>query len=326
MRKVIQMKKTNSVVDAIMNSRELSLLIVLIAGSAVMGVSSQHFLKFSNMNSILLGLTVEGVMVIGMSLLLISGGLDLSVGSTMCLTGVVTGLSLTAGIPIPLSILIGLIVAATIGLINGVLIAKLNLNPFITTLGMSIAVRGFLLIISDGKSVLNLPEAFNVIGRGKLFGIQYPVYVMIILLVIMDYMIRKNKYFRQSYYVGGNEKAAKMNGINVMKVKLVNYMVIATLSGVVGILITARFGSASVTIGQNSALNVITAAIIGGASLNGGKGTVLGAFMGAMFLQVLSSSLNLLGVDINYQSFITGVILIVAIIMDVVNTKKAKLA
>lgn len=320
------MNNKNSVIDKIVNSRELSLLIVLIAGSAVMGVSSQHFLKFSNMNSILLGLTVEGVMVIGMSLLLISGGLDLSVGSTMCLTGVVTGLCLTAGLPIPLAILAGLMVAASIGFINGILIAKLNLNPFITTLGMSIAVRGFLLIISDGKSVLNLPDAFNVIGRGKLLGIQYPVYVMIVLLIVMDYMIRKNKYFRQSYYVGGNEKAAKMNGINVTKVKLVNYMVIAILSGVVGILITARFGSASVTIGQNSALNVITAAIIGGASLNGGKGTVLGAFMGAMFLQVLSSSLNLLGVDINYQSFITGVILIIAIIMDVVNTRKAKLA
>lgn len=320
------MNNKNSVIDKIVNSRELSLLIVLIAGSAVMGVSSQHFLKFSNMNSILLGLTVEGVMVIGMSLLLISGGLDLSVGSTMCLTGVVTGLCLTAGLPIPLAILAGLMVAASIGFINGILIAKLNLNPFITTLGMSIAVRGFLLIISDGKSVLNLPDAFNVIGRGKLLGIQYPVYVMIVLLIVMDYMIRKNKYFRQSYYVGGNEKAAKMNGINVTKVKLVNYMVIAILSGVVGILITARFGSASVTIGQNSALNVITAAIIGGASLNGGKGTVLGAFMGAMFLQVLSSSLNLLGVDINYQSFITGVILIIAIIMDVVNTRKARLA
>lgn len=320
------MKKKNRLVDIVLGNRELSLLLILIIGSAIMGVSSEHFLKFANINSILLGLTVEGVIVIGMSLLLISGGLDLSVGSTMCLTGVVTGLCLNASIPIPVAIVIGLTVAVFIGFINGFLIAWLNLNPFITTLGMSIAVRGFLLIISDGKSVLNLPDAYNVIGRGKLFGIQYPVYVMIILVLVMDYVIKKNKYFRQSYYVGGNENAAKLNGINVKKVKMFNYMLIGLLSGIVGVMITARFGSASVTIGQNTALNVITAAIIGGASLNGGRGTVLGAFMGAMFLQVLSSSLNLLGVDINYQSFITGLILIFAIIMDVVNARNAKRA
>ncbi len=296
------MKKVNKLIKIILGSRELSLIIVLILGSIIMGISSQHFLKFANLTSILLGLTVEGVMVIGMSLLLISGGLDLSIGSTMTLTGVVTGLCMSQSIPISLSIIIGLGVALLVGLINGVLIARISLNPFITTLGMSIAVRGFLLIISDGKAVLNLPDAFNVIGRGKLFGIQYPIYVMILLVIVMDYVIKKNKYFRQSYYVGGNEKAAKLNGINVMKVKLLNYMLMALLAGVVGIMITARFGSASVTIGQNTALNVITAAIIGGASLNGGKGTVFGAFLGAMFLQVLSSSLNLLGVDINYQA------------------------
>lgn len=318
--------KNNKLMDKILGSRELSLVIVLIVGSVVMGLVSPHYLKFANLNSIMLGLTVEGVMVIGMSLLLISGGLDLSVGSTMCMTGVVAGLCLTNGIPIPIAILIALFVAVLIGFANGLLIAQLNLNPFITTLGMSIAIRGLLLIISDGKSVLNLPDAFNIIGRGKFLGIQYPVYVMIILVIVMDYVIKKNRYFRQSYYVGGNEKAAKLNGINVKKVKMANYMITALLAGIVGIMITARFGSASVTIGQNTALNVITAAIIGGASLNGGKGTILGAFMGAMFLQVLSSSLNLLGVDINYQSFITGAILIFAIIMDVVNDKNMKKA
>lgn len=318
------MEKRINVLDKVLRNRELSLIVVLVIASALMGLVSPHFLKFANLNSILLGLTVEGIMVIGMAVLLVSGGLDLSIGSTMCLTGVVTGLSLSAGVPIPLAIVIGLATAVGIGLINGLFIAKLNLNPFITTLGMSIAVRGLLLIISDGKAVLNLPEAFNMIGRGKFLGIQYPVYVMVILVLVMDYIVRKNRYLRQSYYVGGNEKAAKLNGINVSRVKLFNYTLVALLAGIVGVMITARFGSASVTIGQNTALNVITAAIIGGASLNGGKGTVMGAFLGALFLQVLSSSLNLLGVDINYQSFITGAILIIAIVMDVINERNAK--
>lgn len=313
--------KNNKVVSHIIGNREFSLILILIISTLGMGIVSPYFLKFANLNSILLGLTVEGIMVIGMAILLISGGLDLSIGSTMCLTGVITGLCISANIPIFISMCIGLLFAIGVGFINGFLIAKLNLNPFITTLGMSITVRGILLIISNGKSVLNLPDAYNIIGRGKLFSIQNPIYVMIILVIIMDQVIKKNPYFRQSYYVGGNEKAAKLNGINVKKVKLVNYMITAALSGIVGIMITARFGSASVTIGQNTALNVITAAIIGGASLNGGKGTVFGAFLGAVFLQVLSSSLNLLGVDINYQSLITGLILIGAIIMDVLNEK-----
>lgn len=306
---------------ALLGNRELMLVAILGVMMAVMGIFTDYFWTFANFNSILLGLTVEGIIVIGMALLLIAGGLDLSVGSTMCITGVVTGLSLSAGMGIALSIIAGLGTAIVVGLLNGLLIARLNLNPFITTLGMSISVRGLLLIISDGKSVLNLPDAFNVIGRGKFLGVQYPVYVMIILVVILDWFVRNNRYFRQSYYVGGNEKAARLNGINVKMVKMVNYILVAVLAGVVGVMITARFGSASVTIGQNTALNVLTAAIIGGASLNGGKGTVLGAFLGAVFLQVLSSSLNLLGVDINFQSFITGTILIAAIIMDVFSEK-----
>lgn len=315
------MEKINAVLGKIFRNREFSLVAVLIVMALIMGLSTNYFFKFANLNSILLGLTVEGIIVIGMVILLIAGGLDLSVGSTMCMTGVVVGLCLQGGIPIVLSIIVALAVAVSIGLINGLLIAKLNLNPFITTLGMSIAIRGLLLIISDGKSVLNLPETFNIIGRGKLFGIQYPVYVMIVLIIIMDYILRRNRYFRQSYYVGGNEKAARLNGINVERVKIINYVLSALCAGVVGIMLTARFGSASVTVGQNTALIVITASIIGGASLNGGKGTIAGAFLGALFLQVLSSSLNLLGVDINYQSFITGLILIIAIIMDVVNER-----
>ncbi len=312
----------NLVIGKILKNREYSLITVLIIISLLMGIFTNYFFKFANLNSILLGLTVEGIIVIGMVILLISGGLDLSVGSTMCMTGVVVGLSLQSGMPIPIAIIVSLMTAIVIGMINGMLIAKLNLNPFITTLGMSIAVRGLLLIISDGKSVLNLPDAFNIIGRGKLFGIQYPVYVMIVLIIIMDFIIRRNRYFRQSYYVGGNEKAARLNGINVEKVKIVNYTLSALCAGIVGVMLTARFGSASVTVGQNTALIVITASIIGGASLNGGKGTIIGAFLGALFLQVLSSSLNLLGVDINYQSFITGLILIIAIVMDVVNERQ----
>lgn len=316
------MKQYKKTLNHILLNRELILVLLLICISVFMSISSEFYFSFANFNSMFLGLTIEGVMVIGMVILLISGEMDLSVGSTMAFTGVMTGLSLNMGIPVMFSILIGVLSAMVIGGINGILISKLKLNSFITTLGMSIAVRGLMLIVANGKAVLNLPDTFNMLGRGKLLGIQYPIYLMILLVILFDFLVRNNRYFRQSYYVGGNEKTAQLNGIDVKKIKFVNYIIMAVIAGLVGILLTARFGSASVTVGNNTALNVITAAIIGGASLNGGKGTVVGAFLGATFLQVLSSSLNLLGVNIYWQSFVTGTILILAIVMDVLNNIK----
>ncbi len=269
-----------------------------------------------------MALSVEAIIAIGMVMLLISGGLDLSVGSTLAFTGVVAGLALTAGMAAPLAILVGLLAALSVGLANGLLVAKMKINPFITTLGMMIMVRGLLLVLADGRAVLNLPNSFTVIGQGRLFGLQYPIYVMIALVIIGDIVMRNLRYFRQNYYIGGNEKAARLTGINVDLVKIGNYCLVALLAGIAGLLLTARFGSASVTVGSGIELRVITATIIGGASLNGGEGSVFGAFLGAMFMAVLANALNLLGVDVYWQNLITGLILISAVLIDVVNERR----
>ncbi len=302
--------------------REFSLGIVLLVFGVVMAIASPVFLTKENIEAILLALSVEGTIAVGMVILLISGGLDLSVGSTLGLTGVVTGLALTAGLPAFPAILCGLLSALAVGVVNGLLVAKMKINPFITTLGMSIAVRGLLLVIAQGRAVLNLPEAFTVIGQGRLFGIQYPIYVMLALVIVGDVLMRNTRFFRQNYYIGGNEKAARLSGINVDVVKIVNYCIVAALAGVAGLLITARFGSASVTVGNGTELRVITATIIGGASLSGGEGSVFGAFLGALFMGVLANALNLLGVDVYWQNLVTGLILITAVVIDVINEKR----
>ena len=315
-------RKAGGLFREIILFKEIILILVLIVVGITMSIVSPYFFTRLNIEAIFVGLSVEGIIVIGMAILLISGGFDLSVGSTLAFTGVVTGLSLAAGIPVIFSILLGLLAAVSIGIINGMLIAKLNLNPLITTLGMMMAVRGFTLILSKGRAVLNLPESFKVIGRGTLFGVQYPVYLLIGLVIVGDILLRNIRFFRQSYYVGGNELAAKMNGINVVRVKIFNYCLVAMLAGLAGILITARFGSASVTVGQGMELKIIAAAIIGGSSLKGGVGTVLGAFLGALFMQIISTSLNILGVDIYYQYAVTGIILIIAILADELRERK----
>jgi ribose transport system permease protein len=318
----VQSGKFFRVIKALTAFRESVLVFVLLVFGIFMTMASPVFLTWPNIEAILLALSVEATIAVGMVILLISGGLDLSVGSTLAFAGVVTGLALTADIPVPLSIFLGLLAALGVGLVNGLLVAKLKINPFITTLGMLITVRGLLLVIAKGRAVLNLPEAFTVIGQGRLFSIQYPIYIVLSLVIIGDILMRNSRFFRQSYYIGGNEKAARLSGVNVDFVKIFNYCLVAVLAGVAGLLLTARFGSSSVTVGSGIELRVITATIIGGASLNGGEGSVLGAFLGALFMGVLANALNLMGVDVYWQNLVTGLILIIAVVFDVINERR----
>jgi ribose transport system permease protein len=302
--------------------RESALVLVLLVAGMIMSVVSPVFLSVANLEAILIALSMEGTIAIGMSILLISGGFDLSVGSTLAFTGVVTGLALNAGVPAAPAILLGLLAALMVGLANGLLVARMGINSFITTLGMAMGVRGLLLVIAHGRAVLNLPASFTVIGQGRLFGVQYPIFVMLGLVIIGEILVRNSRFFRQSYYIGGNERAARLSGINVAFVKIFNYCLVAVLAGVAGLLITARFGSSSVTIGSGEELRVITAAIIGGSSLSGGEGSVLGAFLGALFMGFLANALNLLGVDVYWQNLVTGALLILAVVVDVLNERR----
>jgi ribose transport system permease protein len=280
------------------------------------------FLTWPNLEAILLGLSVEGPIVVGMSILLVSGGLDLSVGSTLAFTGVVCGLALVGGVPTVVAIPLSLVAALGVGLANGLLIAKMKMNPFIITLGMLITIRGLLLVIARGRAVLNLPDSFTVVGQGRFLGIQYPIFVVVILAVVGDLLLRNTRFFRQNYYIGGKEQAARLSGIKVDFIKIFNYCLIAVISGISGLMITARFGSSSLTVGSGIELRVLTAAIIGGASFNGGEGTVLGALLGALFMGILANSLNLLGVDVYWQNLVTGLMLILAVVFDTINESR----
>ncbi len=302
----------------LLQMRESVLILLIIVATVVMGIVNSSFLSEGNIKAIFLGLSVEALVACGMAVLLVSGGLDLSIGSTTALAGVVACMALNAGIGVFPSIVIGLLIGALVGLVNGFIITKWEISPFIVTLGMMSIVRGFVLILAQGVSIIDLPAAFTEIGQGSILGIQYPIIITVVAVVAFDILLRKSKFFRQNYYIGGNEKAAILTGMRVNLVKMTNYIILGALAALAGVTMAARFGNASVNIGVGLEMKVITACVIGGASLSGGEGTVVGAFLGSLLMAMITSALNILSVDVYWQNVFTGAILIFAVVLDTV--------
>ncbi len=306
----------------ITDQREFMIAYIILLGVIAMAYAVPEFLARQNVSAIMLALADQSIIAVGMTLLLVSGGFDLSVGSTMALAGCTTAIWLTLGLPVPLAIGLGLAVGALVGFINGLVIAEVGINPFITTLGMMSLARGLLMVVSDGKNISGLPASFTTIGQGTVLGIQYPIIISIVLVAIGDFLLRRSRFFRQDYYLGANEKAAVLSGINVKRLKVFNYVLTGLLAALAGIIVTARLGSASTSAGQGLELRVISAVIIGGASLKGGVGTVGGSFLGALLMAIIVSSINLLGVELNWIDFILGATLLLAVTADTLSARK----
>lgn len=302
--------------ERITSFREFMILYIVLLGAIWLAYAVPGFLGRENLSAILLALSDQAIIAIGMTLLIVSGGFDLSVGSVVALSGTVTAIWLQQGVPVPAAIALGLAVGGTTGLLNGLIVAELGISPFIATLGMMSLARGLLMVVSNGLNISGLPASFTVIGQGDFLGVQYPIWISLILVAIGDLLLRKHRYFRQNYYVGGNEKAAILSGIPVKRLKVFNYVLTGLLAAVAGIVITARLGSASTTAGKGLELRVISAVIIGGASLKGGAGTIGGSFLGALLLAMIVSAINLLGVELNWIDFVLGATLLLAVMAD----------
>jgi ribose transport system permease protein len=296
--------------------REFMILAIVVAGCMVMWVITPIFMTFGNWSALLLQVSVECVVAIGMTILLVSGGFDLSVGSTFALAGAVTAMTIVSGVPPAIAFFIGLGTGAAIGFLNGFIIAKIGINPFVTTLAMMSIVRGLLLVITRGRNISGLPESFRVLGQGKIYGVQNPIWIALLMVLIGDILLRKSRFFRQNYYLGGNERAAVLSGIKVDRLKIFNYALTGALAAFAGILMTARLGAASVTAGTGLELKVISAVIIGGASLKGGEGTILGSFLGSLLMGILVGALTILGVDVYWNTLVIGATLLLAVLID----------
>ncbi len=302
--------------------RELGIFLVVLFLGLLLTIASKNFLTQGNLKTLVVGLSFDAIVAVGMTLLLVSGFFDLSVGSTLALAGAVAGYAMTSfDFPVFPAVLIGFVAGGLVGLINGFLVAKVKVNALIATLGMMQVVRGIVFLLTAGLGIPNLPQEFNQYAQNKFLGIQYPVWIMLALIIVGEILLRRSRYFRQSYFVGGNQRSARLSGINVDSIILVNFIVVALLASLSGLLLTGRFGTASVSAGLGTELRVISAVVIGGASLSGGEGTVLGALLGVALMNLISNGLNLLGINPYWQSIVIGGIVILAVASDVLSRR-----
>jgi len=274
-----------------------------------------------NLVNVLLNFSWIAISAFGEILVIVTGGIDLSVGSTMALAGLISALALTSwGWPVIPGILVGLLVGVVIGLINGLLISKAKLPPFIATLGMMSVARGICYGLTNGQPVRGLPEGFNFLGKyeAPLLGVDMPLpaVLMFIIAIIMGLFLLRTVWGYRIYALGGNEQAARLSGISTSRVKLLVYTLCGFLTALGGLLMTARLGVAAPTAALGYELDVIAAVVIGGASLSGGEGTILGVLIGAAIMQVLRNGLVLLGFPAYWQPAAIGLVIIVAIMLD----------
>ena len=296
--------------------REITLVLVILVFWLVLSNLTSSFQTISNLRAVFLGLSLDAIIAVGMTILLIAGGFDLSVGSVLALGGISSALLVSNGVHPVLSALGGLACGAIVGATNGIIVTKIGVNPLITTLGTMGIARGIVLVLTGGWGVSNLPDNFNIIGQKMILGLQSPIWVMLCLVVTFDFLLRKSRFLRQAFYVGGNEKVAKLSGINVDRIRIFTYIITSILASIAGILTTSRFNGASVTAGVGTELKVIAAVVIGGGSLSGGEGTILGGILGLTLVAFISAGLIAWGIDPDWEGVISGTILIIAVAFD----------
>ncbi|WP_410014406.1 ABC transporter permease [Sodalis sp. C49] len=308
---------------AVFRQREVGLTVIIMLIFMIMSFTSPYFLTWANMKAMLLSFSIEGIVVVGMTILLIVGGIDLSVGSVVCLSMVVAGQLFLSGLDPWTASLAGIAAAALVGLLMGLTVTRIGLSHFIASLAAMVIVRGLCMIITQGTplSLFTLPATFKFVGQGTVSGVPFVIILFFILVVAFDFLLRKAAAFRKVFYTGSNERAAAYSGIRVNKIKLLVTVLTSTLAGLAGIIYMARLGSATPTFGVGMELNVIAAAVIGGASLKGGTGSILGAVLGVALLSIVTSSLILINVSVYCQDLIKGLILLAAVSMDHIMNK-----
>ena len=298
--------------------RETGLILIILVLFITMTFASPYFLTWTNMRAMAMAFAVEGIVVVGMTVLLISGGIDLSVGSVTALAMVIAGLLFLNGMDPWLASGIAIVACIAIGATMGFFVTKVGLHHFIVSLAVMVIARGLCLLGTGGRplGLFTLPESFKFIGQGSIGVIPVVLIIFVVVVVAFDFMLRRTTIFRKVFYTGSNPKAAAYSGIQTKKVIFVTTTLCSALCGIAGIIYMARFGSAQPTFGIGMELNVIAAAVIGGASLSGGTGTIFGAILGTILLSVVSSSLALLDVSVYWQDIIRGSILISAVTID----------
>lgn len=314
----------NKYVTQLKGVGQYGIFMAFIVVCLLLSFTTSQFLTVSNWTIIITQVSINALLAFGVTFVIITGGIDLSLGSIMAVTGVVAAsLAHPDTYPVIVPITIGLLAGVAMGALNGLVITKSKVPPFIVTLGMMTIGRGLALILSKGRPVSNLSDSFNFIGGGNVVGVPFPIIVLIITFVVCSVVLKKTILGRYIYAVGGNEQAAKASGIRVNKVKMAVYTICGGLAALAGILLTSRITTGQPNAGVGFELDAIAAAIIGGTSTSGGTGTMTGTLIGALLIGVISNGLDLLNVTSYYQQVVMGAIIIGAVVLDSWNQKTA---
>lgn len=290
------------------------------------------FLKFRNIVNVLRQSSVIGIIALGVTFVIITGGIDLSSGSLVAMVGVISALLAreSMGLPIIVPIVAGIAVGFLAGSISGVLHAKAKIPPFIATLGMMTVARGVAFLITKGRPVDNLSEAFQVIGQGSIlnfgqnFFIPFPVLIFAAMAIIANFLLSNTRFGKFTYAIGGNEQAAYICGVNVDRHKILVYGFAGLLSAVASIVLTSRVSSGQPSAGVSYELDAIASAVIGGTSLSGGIGTIGGTIIGTLIIAVMNNGLDLLGVSSYWQQILKGIIIVTAVVIDTMRHRTSK--
>ncbi|MGX4599592.1 ribose ABC transporter permease [Faecalimicrobium sp. JNUCC 81] len=312
-----QNKKSIDMKEILVKYKSLIGLVLLIA---VVSILSPSFLSSKNIFNILRQTSVNAIIAAGMTFVILTGGIDLSVGSILAISGAVCASLLASGQSIVVGIIAAILVGAFVGFLNGFVIAKGKLQPFIATLATMTILRGLTLVFTDGKPITlgsnDLAIKFGNIGGGMIFGIPTPAIIMLVVFVVCAYVLKSTKMGRYTYALGSNEEATKLSGLNTDKIKICVYTISGILASIAGIIITSRLYSAQPTAGTGYELDAIAAVVLGGTKLAGGKGKISGTIIGALIIGVLSNALNILDVSSYYQMMVKGIVILIAVLLD----------
>ena len=316
---VAQEKK--SILATLFSYRESAIFLALIILMATVTIFAPNFMSGSNLYLVSRQISFVAVVAFGELFVILTGGIDLSVGSVMGLSGVVAAGAMAGGQSIILSVLLGLATGIALGLINGLLISYVRIAPFIATLGMLSFARGIILIVTKGWPITNIPKPFLIVGQGDFLSLPIPLWVMIVLAAVAHFLLSRTAFGRRTYAIGGNEQATFLSGINVKKIKVFLYMISGFIASVVGIILIARFNSAQADTGTGWELDAIAAAVIGGTSLSGGSGSIFGVIIGAAIMGVIRNGLVLMRVSPYWQTAVIGIIIVLAAVLDRIKNK-----
>ena len=313
------------VVKKIFQIREIVILLLVLLLATFMALNHPQFMSMPNMRIICNYMATDMIIAAFLTISLIAGNTDFSVGSNMGCSAFVCGLLLNAGLPIPVCILAALVCGGLIGALNAFVITKFKVLPMIVTMGTWMSFKGVGLMIINSSTLSNFPVAFKAIVQdGKVLGIPTLIFVMFLATIIAMILLKYVTFFHQAYFIGSNKESAKLAGINVNKFIYVMYILIGLAAAVAGVLSISRYGSAPASLGQGVEFRIISALLIGGVSLNGGEGSVLGTFLGVLLMALIANALTLFAIDTNLQNVLIGAIMVISVAVDEANRRRQK--